>query len=313
MELHSIFFTFSITVMLILTSQTAQATFSIVACDTSTGRCGVAVATHNLAVGDGVPFAKANVGAGVSQFETNPRHREIILKSLLNGNSAETALEKAIKYDAEFTDGKDMSFRQIAVVSYGGNAAAHTGGKASSYAGHLFKDSVSVQGNGLASEAVLDAMWDSFHGADGSLEEKLITALEAGYASGGQKIGVTSAALLVSTPEGWPVDTDLRTDFNSDTAISDLRKVYDANVARQHLFRARLFLSSGNKKVANQLVEKALELAPDWDRIWLNAGRIAKEEGDRRLAKERFCRFQDINPVWAELLSDQIDLTDCKK
>lgn len=298
--------------VLILGTQAANATFSIAACEKDTGRCGVAVATHNLAVGDGVPFAEATVGAGVSQFETNPHHAEIILKALREGSSAQNALKETIKRDAEFTDGNDISFRQIGIVSFNDSAVAYTGGEAGSYAGHCADGLVSVQGNGLASEAVLTAMWDCFHKTNGAIEERLLKALEAGYAKGGQKIGLTSAALLVSTPEGWPVDTNLRVDFNSSRAILDLRKAYDANVARQLLFRARRILKSGDKQGAEKMIEKALGLAPDWDRIWLNAGWIAESEGDTALAKKRFCRFHDVNSVWAEILSDEIDFSECK-
>lgn len=290
----------------------AHATFSIVACDQDTGRCGVAVATHNLAVGNGVPFARAGIGAGVSQFETNPIHQQIILDALESGKSAQDALALALERDSQFRDGSDTSFRQIGIVSFSGTAAAHTGTKASAFAGDRSEGFVSVQGNGLVSQAVLDAMWICFHKTEGSLEERLLTALEAGYARGGQKIGVTSAALLVSTPEGWPVDVDFRVDFAAETAVSDLREVFDAGVARQRLFQARRFLANGDTYRGKRLIAEALERAPNWDRIWLNAAWIAEEIGEVDLAKLRFCRFSEINPVWADLLRDEIDFSNCE-
>ncbi|MEO0818103.1 MAG: DUF1028 domain-containing protein [Pseudomonadota bacterium] len=289
----------------------ASATFSIVACDKDTGRCGVAVATHNLAVGNGVPFAKAGVGAGVSQFETNPLHRETIFAALGNGETAQIALEKALEIDGEFPDGNDPSFRQIGIVSIGGTAAAFTGHQASAYAGHKAGGYVSVQGNGLASDAVLDAMWNCFHSAEGPLEDRLMTALEAGYAEGGQTIGVTSAALLVSTPEGWPVDVDYRVDFAPGSAITDLRSVFDAGVARQLLFRARRAARDGALDRAEEYTVEALVRPPDWDRIWLNAAWLAEETGNREVANVRFCRFQALNPVWADMLSDEIEFSHC--
>lgn len=289
----------------------AYATFSIVACDQDTGRCGVAIATHNLAVGNGVPFARAGIGAGVSQFETNPLHRQIILDALESGKSAQAALALALEGGHHFSDGNDTSFRQIGIVSFNGNAVAHTGAQAGAFAGHRAEGFVSVQGNGLVSQAVLDAMWDCFHKTEGPIEERLLTALEAGYAKGGQKIGVTSAALLVSTPEGWPVDVDFRIDFAVETAVSDLREAFDAGVARQRLFQARRFLANGDTARGKQLIAEALELAPNWDRIWLNAAWITEGIGQVDLARERFCRFSELNPTWADLLSDEIDFSNC--
>lgn len=290
----------------------AYATFSIVACDENSGWCGVAVATHNLAVGDGVPFAQAGIGAGVSQFETNPIHKLIILEALEGGANAQDALAQALEKDNQFSDGNDINFRQIGVVSVEGAAAAYSGHQAGAFFGHRAKGFVSVQGNGLVSEKVLGAMWDCFHKTDGSLGERLMTALEAGQAKGGQKIGLTSAALLVSTEEGWPVDVNLRVDYSTENAIAELRRAFNANVARQRLFQARRLLKSDNKQRRDKLVIEALKLAPDWDRIWLNASMLAADVGDMKEATKRFCRFSELNPVWADMLRDEIDFTGCE-
>lgn len=121
----------------------------------------------------------------ISQLETNPIHAVTIMTVLQEGGSAKDALAEAIKQDGKFLDGNDASARQIGVVSFKGNAAAHTGETAGQYAGHRADGFVSVQGNGLVSKDVLTAMWDCFHNTDGSLDERLLTALEAGYAEGG--------------------------------------------------------------------------------------------------------------------------------
>ena len=141
---------------LALMASDAEATYSIVACDKDSGECGVAVATHNLAVGASVPFAKAGVGAGVSQFETNPVHKTVILQALDNKADAPRALWKlALASDGQFDDGQNQDHRQIGVVAFAADdAAAHTGKAANLWAGHLVKNGVSVQGNGLASKRV---------------------------------------------------------------------------------------------------------------------------------------------------------------
>jgi len=294
-------------------SNKVSATFSIVACERDTGRCGVAVATHNLAVGNSVPFARAKVGAGVSQFETNPIHGPLLLGALAAGVSAEQALEKALREDAQFADGNNPRFRQIAVVGLNGGSAAYTGQAAAVYSGHRAGDLLSVQGNGLVSVRVLDAMWNGFENSAGSsLPERLLSALEQGYAAGGQTIGVTSAALLVATPEGWPVDTDLRVDFDSGEAIDKLRKAFDASVARQCLFQARQHYAEGDSSGSEALTRKALEKAPDWDRVWLNAARLAKQANNPEALRQRFCRFRQLNPVWANSIADQFDSVVCE-
>lgn len=291
--------------------QSASATFSIVACDQQTGQCGVAIATHNLAVGHGAPFAITKLGAGVSQFETNPCHARAIIAALRAGANADTALKAALKSEKACPDGADETFRQIGVVSFNGTASAYTGAKANSYAGQRAEGFVSVQGNGLASDIVLDAMWECFHTTKGTLAERLLTALEEGYHEGGQSIGVMSAALIVATPEGWPVDINLRVDFAPSSAVRDLRTAYNANYARQLMFRGERAAREGDIALGRRLIDEALIRAPMWDRIWLRAAQFSEAHNDKKAAQYRRCRFQSLNPVWANMLKDEIDFTSC--
>ncbi|MEM6810635.1 MAG: DUF1028 domain-containing protein [Pseudomonadota bacterium] len=289
-------------------SGSAGATFSIAACEPQSGVCGVAVATHNLSVGNSVPFVRYGVGAGVSQLETNPCHGPIALAALAEGNGADDALAQALKLDAECTDGMGTEFRQLAIVSAAGGTAAHTGEEAGVYAGALAGARVSVQGNGLASEAVLEAMLQSFEGSKGPLAERLLNALAAGQEAGGQSIGVLSAALRVATEDGWPVDTDIRVDFAQGTAIDELRTIYDAGLARQLLNRAARSPSSESSR---SLIEKAARLAPDWDRVQLRAARLSASAGRAEASQAYACRFGALNPVWANLLADEFDFGAC--
>ena len=297
-------------VLCVMLVPNAWATFSIAACDPKTGECGVAVATHNLSVGHGVPFAWAEVGAGVSQFETNPCHAPAILKALQSKASAKAALEAALKADGQCDDGQDHSMRQIGVVSFDGTSAAHTGQEASGHAGQQSQYWVTVQGNGLASQAVLNDMMKTYQSTQGALSDRLMAALMAGQRAGGQGIGVLSAALLVATPNGWPVDLNLRVDFAPNTAVDDLKTLYDANIARRLLFRAQRI---DDPSQAQSLIEEALQRAPGWDRIWLRAARLAQQHGDEDHAKQRACQFKSLNPVWAERMSDEFDFNGCAK
>lgn len=168
-----------------LAASPAWATFSIVACD-SGRNCGAAVATNNLAVGATVIYAQAGVGAVASQFETNPSCGPQGLGLLATGQSADSALRELLGTDDGF-EGQDVSFRQVGVVGPRGDGAAFSGAEAlsSGWFGELTGPGYSIQGNGLTGPEVLEAMRFRFLAAEGSLAERLISALEAGEAAGG--------------------------------------------------------------------------------------------------------------------------------
>jgi len=284
---------------MLIGSPATYATYSIVACDAATKRCGVAMATHNLAVGHGAPFAQAGVGAGVSQFETNPCHAASVLSHLRDGKDAGHAVQRALEDERACRDGLDASFRQLGVVRVNGDGAVHTGSEAGDFAGHRIGQGVAVLGNGLASDAVLDAMLVAYERTNAELAERLMSALEAGHTAGGQTIGVLSAALLVRTSEGWPVDIDLRVDFSQADAVSELRSAYNANKARRLMFQAA---RTDDDARALEIAERAVQLAPTWDRIWKRAAELASQLGDKTRTRRYQCGFQQLNPVWAHAL-----------
>ena len=156
-------------------------------------------------------------------------------------------------------------------------------------------------------------MATTFEQATGPLAHRLLLALEAGEAAGGQTIGVTSAALLVSHPEGWPLDVDLRVDYASPTAIRELRRAYDARRGFDLMISARRLTQQGNHGAARETSERALKLAPEWDRIWLRAARLAERWDEKGVASQWMCQFKSINPVWAEQLMSKSAMADCKK
>ncbi|KAG1364740.1 hypothetical protein G6F61_013705 [Rhizopus arrhizus] len=161
----------------------AWATFSIVACNEA-GDCGVAVATHNLAVGGvGVPWAQARVGAVASQFETNPTYGSKGLTLLGKGRTPAQVLKQLLNEDGDF-DGTTLAERQVGLVSARGGNAQYTGATAqqAAWAGAQGEGMLSVQGNGLAGPEVLAAMQRSFEESRGALAARLLAALEAGQA-----------------------------------------------------------------------------------------------------------------------------------
>jgi Family of unknown function (DUF1028) len=113
----------------LVAASTAQATYSVAACDAKTRECSVAVQTNNLAVGASVPYAQAGVGALVSQFETNPHYGPRGFALLAQGISPEDTLNQLLAEEGNF-DGEGPEARQIALVSVDGRTAAHTGEEA---------------------------------------------------------------------------------------------------------------------------------------------------------------------------------------
>jgi uncharacterized Ntn-hydrolase superfamily protein len=277
----------------------AHATYSIVACDAETRQCGVAVQTNNLAVGASVPYAKAGVGALASQFETNPNYGPRGLGLLASGKSPEETLKQLLSEDGNF-DGQGIEARQVGIVSMDGRAAFYTGEDAanSSWAGGRSGKGYSIQGNGLASAVVIDAMEQAFLKTPGALADRLLAALSAGDAAGGQKTGRESAVLLVRTPDGFPMDLDLRVDHASDP-VAELRQLYNMQAARQQVIQASIAARKGQFDEARTLMIAAVARASSWQRIWIRAAQVAESIEQRQLALQDITVAFAQNPAWA--------------
>ena len=181
-------------------------TWSIVAHDAATGGFGVAVASKVLAVGALCPWAAAGVGALSTQSYTNPLYGPDVLAMLRAGGDIAGALQAVTQAD----DGRD--WRQVHGVDTAGRAFAYTGAACVDWNGHLTGDGVSVAGNMLAGPQVVEATMAAWiDGAAKSFPERLLDALAAGEAAGGDKRGKQSAAIRIVTTEDWPA-VDLRVD-----------------------------------------------------------------------------------------------------
>ncbi|HEV7610199.1 MAG TPA: DUF1028 domain-containing protein [Steroidobacteraceae bacterium] len=284
----------------LLVSGQACATYSISACD-SDGACGVAVATNNLAVGASVPFARANVGAVATQFETNPAHGIRGLSLLATGASPAQALAKVLAEDGNF-EGLSVDFRQTAIVGMRGEGADFTGreAQAAAWAGGRRGERYAIIGNGLTGEPVLAAMEAAFRSTRGPLAARLLAALEAGQAAGGQTIGAMSAVLLVRTPAGGFADTDLRVDAAPEP-VKALRHLFDLRLAHAVMLDAERAAHEGRRRDAFDGLETAMRLGDSWDRIVRRGVRLSIELGERERALRLFARFAALNPRWASI------------
>lgn len=202
-------------------------TFSIVARCKETGMLGVAASTARPAVGSLVLHAEAKVGAIATPAAVNPYFGIHGLQYLKEGYSPEEVLRKIRSEDEQ-----DES-RQVTILDYNGNIAGYTGDDTVSWAGHTFGDDFALAGNMLLGEKVIEAMKQTYEESKESyLPLKLIEALEAGQAAGGDKRGRQSAALKVVHEAPYAL-VDLRVDENRNP-VAELKRVY--NEASKNLF-----------------------------------------------------------------------------
>ena len=171
-------------------------TFSIVAFDPANGDLGVAVASKFPCVGAVVPWARAGVGAVATQAWANTDFGPDGLRLMAGGMPAGPALDAVLEGD----DGRDE--RQVGFVDAAGEAATFTGSGCVEWAGGVSGEHFAAQGNILAGAGVVDAMARAFGSADGELCDRLLTALMAGDAAGGDRRGRQSSALLVVRDRG---------------------------------------------------------------------------------------------------------------
>ena len=195
-------------------------TWSIVARDSQTGAFGVAVATRFFAVGALCPHVESGVGALSTQALVNPLYGRQGLALLRQGLPAAEVVARLTAPD----EGRD--FRQLHVIDARGGLAQHTGAQCVEWCGHVAHMNFSVAGNMLAGARVIEDTAAAFQrGAELAFAERLIAAMEAGEAAGGDKRGRQSAALRIHSTEDYP-DLDLRVDDHAHP-LPELRRLLE--------------------------------------------------------------------------------------
>ncbi|HEX7071492.1 MAG TPA: DUF1028 domain-containing protein [Rhodothermales bacterium] len=226
-----------------------MATYSIVARDSISGELGVAVQSHWYSVGPIVPWAEAGIGAVATQSLVDPAYGPLGLDMMRMGKSAPEALNGLLASDPH------PEVRQVAMIDASGRVAAHTGNAAIQAAGHLTGAQFSVQANLMERETVWQAMAVAYRTAEGDLADRLIAALEAAEAEGGDIRGKQSAAILVvsgkSSGRPW-VDRlfDLRVEDHPEP-VKELKRLV-------RLQRAYLKMNEGDERMSRGDLEEAL-------------------------------------------------------
>lgn len=278
-------------------------TYSIVARDSATGQLGVAVQSHWFSVGPLVPWVEAGVGAVATQSFVEVSYGPLALAMLRTGRTAEEALRGLIAADPH------PEVRQVAVIDAKGNVAAHTGAKAIAEAGHITGRGYSVQANLMLKPTVPAAMARAFERAQGDLAERMMAALEAAQAEGGDIRGAQSAALVVvaGTPSGQPWANrivDLRIEDHAQP-VAELRRLLHLARGYQHMNEGDAALTAGDVERALRAYATAAAMVPDsatngemvfWHAVTLaTLGRV-----DEALPLFRRAFAQD--PNWVELV-----------
>jgi uncharacterized Ntn-hydrolase superfamily protein len=196
-------------------------TFSVIALCKETGNFGAAVTSCFPGVGAYSPQIKAKVGVVVTQGWVNPSLGKKGLDLLDSGRTANETLNSLLLNDP----GRDL--RQIAIIDQYGNCAPYTGSENDEYKGHIVGDQCSVQGNLLTGPDVLREVMAAFEKTEGPLEKKLLRALEAGDAVGGDRRGKQSAIIKVVAVDGFPY-VDFRVDDHPEP-VKELRRIYEKN------------------------------------------------------------------------------------
>lgn len=194
-------------------------TWSIIAKDPETGFFGIAIASRFFAVGMLCPWAEGGVGAVCTQALMNPMLGSRGLGLLREGFHAADVRDMLAASD------RVIDQRQLHVMDAAGTTAAHTGDNCVDWCGHRSEPGLSVAGNMLAGPQVVARTFETFQeAADQPIVERLLTAMEAGEAAGGDKRGKQSAALLIQGPEPYP-RLDIRADDHADP-LAELRRLY---------------------------------------------------------------------------------------
>jgi len=274
-------------------------TYSIVARDPATGQLGVAVQSHWFSVGSMVSWAEAGVGAVATQSFVDPAYGPRGLELMRGGLSPEQALAALTSVD----EGRDV--RQVAFVDVAGRVAAHTGARCIEAAGHHVGEGYSVQANMMLNDRVVPAMAAAYEAAEGDLAERMMRALEAAQATGGDIRGRQSAAMLIvkgaSTGRPWADRVlELRVEDHPEPLI-ELRRLITVHRAYERMNAGDVAVEQNDLDRAKAEYAAAAALLPGNLEIRYWAAVTLATAGEVDQALPVFREIFAADPNWVEL------------
>jgi uncharacterized Ntn-hydrolase superfamily protein len=272
-------------------------TYSIIAFDPDTRECGAAVQSHWFSVGGLVTWAEPGVGAVATQAVVEQSYGPRGLELMRGGRTAPEALAGLLAEDSL------SAARQVAMVDAHGGIAAHTGSDCMAFAGQIVDHHHSCQANLMRTGDVWGAMSEAYLGASGSLAERLLAALDAGEAAGGDLRGRQSAALLVVGPEGdpWRRLVDLRVEDHDDP-LGELRRLARLNHSYTMVREADEIAISGDISAAADLYIAAWERVPENHELKFWAAISLVERGEEERGTALLREAIDTHAGWRQMV-----------
>src|SRR5215831_5822101 len=270
-----------------------EGTFSIIGRDPATGELGMAVQSKTIAVGSRTRGGKGGLAIFAHQAASSPMYSTVGIELLEIGMTPQQALDMMVRSD----EGRDS--RQVAILDIQGRTASWDGAGNSEWKGHKCGVNYCAQGNTLVGPETVEFMARSFESSSGPLAERLLDALEAGEAHGGDKRGMESAALWILKPlsiQGFgDRELDLRVD-ESRNPFAELRRILNAVRSGEMLTQANARINAKDFKNALDIATAARDKAPTNDNALVTIARIHLEMGHKAESLAALRQAVELNP-----------------
>ena len=271
-----------------------EGTFSIIGRDPATGELGIGVQSKTIAVGARTRGGKGGLAVFAHQSSSNPMYSTLGVELLEAGLTPQQALDMMLRSDER------RDTRQVAILDIQGRTAAFTSPSINDWKGHKCGTDYCAQGNILVGAEVVDAMARSFEASRGPLAERLLEALEAAQAQGGDRRGTQSASLMILKPLviGGFGDRalDLRVDEHR-APIPELRRILNAVRSGEILSEATAKLSANDLKGAMVKAIAARDKSATNDAAWVRIADIHLRIGQKAEAMAAIAKAVELNPA----------------
>jgi uncharacterized Ntn-hydrolase superfamily protein len=271
-----------------------EGTFSIIGRDPATGELGIAVQSKTIAVGARTRGGKGGVAVFAHQSASNPMYSTFGIELLESGLTPQQALDMMLRAD------EGRASRQVAILDIQGRTAAFTSQTITDWKGHRCGTNYCAQGNTLTGPEVVDAMTRSFEASHGPLAERLLEALEAGQAQGGDRRGTQSASLMILKPlaiQGFGDRAlDLRVDEHR-APIAELRRILNAVRSNEMLSEAGASIRANDLKGALDKAFAARDKSAANDAVWVTIANIQLRMGQKADAMTAVAKAVELNPA----------------
>jgi len=269
-------------------------TFSIIGLDPAAGELGMAVQSKAFAVGNRTITGKGGLVVVAHQANSNPMYGALAIQLLQAGMSPKEALDQIVRSDAS------ADRRQVSILDIQGRTAAWTGGGASDWKGHTCGTNYCAQGNTLAGPAVVADMARTFETTKGPLADRLLAALDAAQAAGGDARGTQGAAITIFKPLAGAAGfsdrmVDLRVDDNR-APLVELRRLLDIYWSGQMITEGNSKITSGDTAAGMKMLLAARDKSPANDNAWMALASAYLKTGQKAEALTALAKAIELNP-----------------